>query len=65
MRSTTMLLKAMRSDETRTNALARTVGAPPNPSLNWTRYGRPRLAAPGQLWYCPYAASRVLPTRAS
>jgi len=37
--------------------------AAPNPSLNLTRYGRPRLAAPGLVWYCPSAASRVPPTR--
>ena len=36
----------------------------PNTSLNLTRYGRPRLAAPGHRSHCPSAASRVLPTRA-
>jgi len=33
----------------------------PNPSLNLTRYGRLRLAASGQVGYCPCAASRSLP----
>jgi hypothetical protein len=33
-------------------------------AFNRTRYGRSRLAAPGPVWYCPSAASRVLPMRA-
>ena len=36
----------------------------PNPSLNRTRYGRRRLAAPGHRGYCPCAARRRLPQRA-
>jgi len=37
----------------------------PNPSLEPTHYGRHRLAAPGLIWYCPYAAKRRLPPRSS
>jgi hypothetical protein len=33
----------------------------PNPSLNLSRYGMPRLAAPASRWHFAYAASRVLP----
>jgi len=36
----------------------------PNPSLNRTRYGSRRLAAPGHSAHCPCAASRRLPQRA-
>jgi len=36
----------------------------PNPSLNRTRYGSRRLAAPGHSTNCPCAASRRLPQRA-
>jgi hypothetical protein len=39
--------------------------ARPNPSLELTRYGRRRLAAPGRRWHCPSAASRPLPQRAA
>ena len=37
----------------------------PNPSLEPTRYGRRRLAAPGHRDHCPSAASRHLPQRAA
>jgi hypothetical protein len=37
----------------------------PNPSLEPTRYGRRRLAAPGQGSHRPSAASRHLPPRSS
>jgi len=36
----------------------------PNPSLNRTRYGSRRLAAPGHCANCPCAARRRLPQRA-
>jgi hypothetical protein len=36
-----------------------------NPSLEPTRYGRRRLAAPGQVSYCPSAAKRHLTPRAA
>jgi hypothetical protein len=39
--------------------------ARPNPSLELTRYGRQRLAAPGAGAHCPCAASRRLPPRAA
>ena len=38
--------------------------ARPNTSVNLTRYGRRRLAAPGAGAHCPSAASRRLPPRA-
>jgi hypothetical protein len=34
----------------------------PNPSLNLSRYGMPRLAAPAIRWHFAYAASRVIPS---
>lgn len=37
----------------------------PNPSLEPTRYGKRRLAAPGRSCYCPSAAKRHLPARAA
>jgi hypothetical protein len=37
----------------------------PNTSLEPTRYGRHRLAAPGHRGHCPSAASRHLPPRAA
>jgi hypothetical protein len=33
----------------------------PNPSLNLSRYGMPRLAASASLWHFACAASRVMP----
>jgi hypothetical protein len=42
------------------NLKARTVL--PNPSLNLSRYGMPRLAAPASRWHFAFAASRVIPT---
>jgi hypothetical protein len=34
----------------------------PNPSLNLSRYGMPRLAATASRWHSAFAASRVMPT---
>jgi hypothetical protein len=33
----------------------------PNPSLNLSRYGMPRLAATASRWHFAFAASRVIP----
>jgi hypothetical protein len=33
----------------------------PNPSLNLSRYGMPRLAATASRWHFAYAATRVMP----
>jgi hypothetical protein len=33
----------------------------PNPSLNLSRYGMPRLAASASRWHFAYAARRVMP----
>ena len=43
---------------------ANRVSVQPNTSVNLTRYGRRRLAAPGEVTSFPYAASRRLPPRA-
>jgi hypothetical protein len=34
----------------------------PNPSLNLSRYGMPRLAATASRWHFAFAASRVMPS---